>query len=520
LKKGQYLSGTTASNLFTEEVTQYDKNGNIKTMKRYARNSPSDNTGTVVDDLTLTYSGNQLSSITDASTSNSTIGFVMPSVAATGSKVSYNRNGAMTQNYYNGIAGITYNVLNLPDRIQTMYGHNTTYSYDAAGEKRRVVHQTFKNTINIQLLGTLTYTPTASDIYSTLTTDYCANGHIVYENNNIKYILNLEGYVAKQSNGTYKYYYYAKDHLGNNRAVYNALSTTPGGLPTTFGGPGQETNYYPFGMPYQIVYAPSDGISPELQPYKFGGKEYDEMHGLKWYDFGARYYNGIIPGFSTTIDPLAELNYSVSPYCAFANNPIRYMDPTGRDTIDVNSTAHITGRRIGGNDVMNITNANGEVVSKDFGTDVFGKDVQNGYGTDDEWTVFEINGAENATSVFEFMGDNFAGQNNRIEFSRSEWETNDGKTLNLVSTSHNNRTDEGADQYMRKPEMNGGLFGGKYHLRADDHSHPSGARFAGTEDLNGKAERTTVANHFSKPVPTMRIYIPRIHKPNPKYIGY
>jgi len=233
----------------------------------------------------------------------------------------------MKYNYYNGIAGITYNVLNLPEKIQFMYGHHIQYSYDAVGMKHRVLYYTVRGNLNIPLG---TYTFSSPEAPTVLYTDYCSNGHIVYDYCSLKRILNPEGYVEKQSNGTYKYFYYVKDHLGNNRAVFNAISTTSGGLPSTFGGPQQEISYYPFGLPHQAVYQPSDGIGSALQPYKFGGKEYDEMHGLNWYDQGARPFYAIIPR-TPTPDPLAEKNYSVSPYVQWGNNPVNLVDPNGED---------------------------------------------------------------------------------------------------------------------------------------------------------------------------------------------
>jgi len=72
--------------------------------------------------------------------------------------------------------------------------------------------------------------------------------------------------------------------------------------------------------------------TPCLQPYKFGGKEYDEMHGLNWSDFIARFYSGIIPAFMT-MDTLAEKDYSASPYAYCRNNPMRYVDPTGMELL-------------------------------------------------------------------------------------------------------------------------------------------------------------------------------------------
>jgi RHS repeat-associated protein len=85
-------------------------------------------------------------------------------------------------------------------------------------------------------------------------------------------------------------------------------------------------------MPHHVTLSPRDGHNPELQQYKFGGKELDEMHGLKWYDFGARYYSGIIPGFMTP-DPLAEKFPWQSPYAFCNNNPILYIDPTGKEGV-------------------------------------------------------------------------------------------------------------------------------------------------------------------------------------------
>jgi len=199
-----------------------------------------------------------------------------------------------------------------------MFGHHIDYSYDASGMKHRAVYYTVRGNLNVPLGTYMFSSPEAPTI---LITDYCNNGHIIYENYSLKRILNPEGYAEKLSNGTYRYSYYAKDHLGNNRAVFIS------GAPTMF-SPQQEISYYPFGLPHGAVYQPSDGICPEYQPYKFGGKEYDEMYGLNWHDFGARYYNGIVPMFMT-MDPLAEVFPEVSLYSAFANNPIRFTDPTG-----------------------------------------------------------------------------------------------------------------------------------------------------------------------------------------------
>ena len=55
------------------------------------------------------------------------------------------------------------------------------------------------------------------------------------------------------------------------------------------------------------------------------GEEFDSMHGLHWYDNGARWMDPIFHRF-TTMDPLAEKYYSISPYAVCANNPLKYID--------------------------------------------------------------------------------------------------------------------------------------------------------------------------------------------------
>jgi RHS repeat-associated protein len=70
-----------------------------------------------------------------------------------------------------------------------------------------------------------------------------------------------------------------------------------------------------------------------VQRYKYNGKELDRMHGLNLYDYGARQYDGAGVRF-TTMDPLCEKYYNVSPYVYCAGNPVMYVDPDG-DSIRV-----------------------------------------------------------------------------------------------------------------------------------------------------------------------------------------
>ena len=53
------------------------------------------------------------------------------------------------------------------------------------------------------------------------------------------------------------------------------------------------------------------------------------FHGLNEYDYGARWYDPILARF-TTVDPLCEKYYSISPYAYCANNPVNAVDPDGK----------------------------------------------------------------------------------------------------------------------------------------------------------------------------------------------
>ena len=85
----------------------------------------------------------------------------------------------------------------------------------------------------------------------------------------------------------------------------------------------QEIQYYPSGLPW------NDNHKASQQPYKYGGKEFVEMHGLDEYDSQARWYYPALMR-TTTQDPLAEKYYDISPYAWCANNPVNLVDPDGR----------------------------------------------------------------------------------------------------------------------------------------------------------------------------------------------
>ena len=281
---GETAGINTNTNRFSENVTAYDKNGNIKTLQRYGQTAAS--SYGLIDNLTFTLGGNQLNRVDDAAAASAYGGgFEFKDGVKQANEYTYDSNGNLTKDLNKGISTITYNVLNLPNMVTFSDGSTIAYTYGADGTKLKTVHKTGS---------------------TTTTTDYC--GNVVYENGVQKLLLTDEGYVTL-SDG--KYHYYLKDHQGNNRVVINQSGTV------------EETNhYYPFGG----VFASTGNT----QPYKYNGKELDTKKGLNWYDYGARHYDAALGRF-TTNDPLAEKYYSMSPYTYCADNPVKFIDPNGME---------------------------------------------------------------------------------------------------------------------------------------------------------------------------------------------
>jgi len=109
-------------------------------------------------------------------------------------------------------------------------------------------------------------------------------------------------------------FYYLKDHLGSIRMTVDGSGNVVG-----------YDDYYPYGMTMtgrSLVPPNSDSR------YKFTGKERDVSTGLDY--FGARYYDSW-RGQWGQVDPMAEKFVGWSPYNYSINNPLRFIDPKGKD---------------------------------------------------------------------------------------------------------------------------------------------------------------------------------------------
>ena len=113
-------------------------------------------------------------------------------------------------------------------------------------------------------------------------------------------------------------FYYHTDHLGSTSYITDAKANIA-----------QFDAYLPYG---ELLV--DEHSSTEEMPYKFNGKELDEETGLYYY--GARYYDPRV-SLWMNIDPMYEKFPNFSSYIYCINNPVKLIDPDGRQTQEPDS---------------------------------------------------------------------------------------------------------------------------------------------------------------------------------------
>ena len=111
------------------------------------------------------------------------------------------------------------------------------------------------------------------------------------------------------------YMFFATDHLGSVRQVLDSN-----------GAQQEQNDYYPFGMQQRR----GGYLQTTANKYKYNGKEQDKFGDFTTLDYGARFYDPAIARWNT-VDPKAQKYYSLSPWSYVANNPVRYIDPDGKE---------------------------------------------------------------------------------------------------------------------------------------------------------------------------------------------
>ena len=298
-KSNRLLSSNTSGNIYKLENT-YDKDGNILTLDRKGRS------GNTIDSFAYDYypSTNKLLSVRDGK-----------------EQFNYDANGNMTTDSLNKNTNIKYDHRNLiiqlkhkalPMDTADTLKFVTNYLYDEAGNRIRKTVYKFIGTTSAQenaqdLSNDSLWQLYNDEVYSR---DVSGKELAIYKDNTAFefpiYGLDLIGKIKGDEP-----FYYMKDHLGSVRAVINSSGDVV-----------SAQDYDVWGYLLQDRVYDSDS-----NKFKFTGKERDVESGYDY--FGARYYDSRIANW-TSMDPLMEKHYDFSPYNYVLRNPLRLVDPDGK----------------------------------------------------------------------------------------------------------------------------------------------------------------------------------------------
>ena len=194
-----------------------------------------------------------------------------------------------------------------------------SYAYDHTGERILKRHGSAQNAyINGEYVGTLY---ASGENFSAYVSPYFVETNNGYTKH---YYAGATRLVSKIGESVYAdsayvsygdqekdQYYYFHDHLGSSTYITDINAEVA-----------QYTAYTPYGELFREY--------RNVTPYKFNGKELDAETGLYYY--GARYYNPAT-ALWLGVDPLASKYPGVSPYVYCVSNPVKYIDPDGRELV-------------------------------------------------------------------------------------------------------------------------------------------------------------------------------------------
>ena len=298
----------------------YDNMGNLLSLSREGDITSS--LKGIVDNLSMTYDGNMLASVSDSAPAPSVTGSAdFRDGVSEAVEYTYDRNGNMTSDLNRKVSLISYNRQNRPARMRHAGGTETfTYLPDGTKRGRTVLGKD----------------------RSLSRTEY--RGNLVCADDTLKYIL-FDGGLIAMDGASPEYLFFLRDHLGSVRVV-----ARPDGKAV------QVNHYYPYGMAFAGggmsgnagAHPVEGGVSVaggsleiggetggmELarpgasQPYRFLGNELYTSNSLGLYDFSARMYDPALGRF-LSVDPMAETCLNMTPFAYCGNNPIIRVDPEG-----------------------------------------------------------------------------------------------------------------------------------------------------------------------------------------------
>ena len=213
-------------------------------------------------------------------------------------------------------------------------------------------------------------------------------------------------------------FFYHPDHLGSTGMVTdNSSNITQGML------------YAPFG---EIIcdYNPTFHDSP-MPNYAFNAKELDEENNMYYYS--ARYY---APPTFISRDPMFEKKFT-SPYAYCLNNPLRFIDPDGRDEWEINKQGEVRWIKESDKHTLFALNENGDrtgasLTLKD--RTIFDGLAESGANSD--YSLSTATGGENSQDAM-LQTFKFAADNTNVEWRVDRFRAEGGGSNYSIGTIHN-----------------------------------------------------------------------------------
>ena len=213
-------------------------NSNIIQMQRSGM--LNDKSFGLIDNLGISYDGNQRTKIADAVseplTYNGAFDFV--DEATEESEYAYNANGALIKDLNKGIEKIEYDLLGNPREVYMSGSRSIEYIYSADGRRLRTIHKDIQKkefeSINVGSAGSSTIklkpkhtTATSRPLYLSVpiidSTDY--KGNLILKDGKPQMCRFSGGYYDFKDDGSLNdSHYYIADYMGNNRMVVNGTT--------------------------------------------------------------------------------------------------------------------------------------------------------------------------------------------------------------------------------------------------------------------------------------------------------
>ena len=289
----------------------YDSRGNITDIMRNGVIDRTENVETFgeLESLTYTYDGGN--HITSLSVWSPALPFdgIAGLHCNGGFDMTYNAAGDLVRDTSRGVLRCLWNADGHPMQYDLEGGHRHYLYWDGLGNH---LYTSYETAVTPPAAGQI-----AGRTRRTSVRAYSGDGHVLRggAGNSAADTLEMLRFAGGYFDANLVPHYYVTDYLGSNIAVIRS----DGALV-------QSATYYPYGTPHR---APKNLTAVSTtNSYLFGGKELMTQDALDEYLYGARTYLPAATIFSS-IDPLCEKYYHLSPYVFCAANPIRYVDPSG-----------------------------------------------------------------------------------------------------------------------------------------------------------------------------------------------